>query len=202
MNANVDLHQLWGRWPLLDRAMEFSASYVIVLGAAVFMLLWFRRDGLRAGLAGGIGGLVAVGIAFEIGAVWDRTRPFVAEHWVPLISHGRDASFPSDHLAALGALTVGAWMGWRALGGVVGLIALVVAVARVYVGVHWPSDVIGGFVIGGLAALVLWYALAAAARPINRIDELLQRHRLRPRFDGGGSAIGAPGARTALSRED
>lgn len=200
MNANSDLHQLWGRWSLLDHAMEFAANDVIVIAGLVFLLLWFRRRGLRAGLAGGIGALIALGIAYAIGDVWARSRPFVVYHWVPLISHGRDPSFPSDHLSALGALTVGAWLGWRALGGAVGILALLVAFARVYVGVHWPTDVIGGFVIGGVVALAVWYALAAVERPLGRLDAELQRRRLRPRFTAPAPPPPPPAAKIA-SRE-
>ena len=182
MHLNSDFHQLWGRWAALDDFMKFAANDLIVIAGLVFVLLWLRRDGLRAGLAGGIGAGIAVGIAYAIGGVWARTRPFVHYHWVPLISHGRDPSFPSDHLSALGALTIAAWIGWRRLGGVVGLMALLVAIARVYVGVHWPGDVIGGFVIGGVVAFGVWKLLAAATGPLDRLDEALQARRLRPRF--------------------
>jgi undecaprenyl-diphosphatase len=84
---------------------------------------------------------VAVAATAAIGALQYRPRPFVAQHITPLMSRAPDASFPSDHLAAHGAVTICVWFTSRRLGMTVGAIAFVLAFARVYVGVHYVSDV-------------------------------------------------------------
>jgi undecaprenyl-diphosphatase len=93
-----------------------------------------------------------------ISHAWERTRPFIAH---PKDSHlfipgSHDASFPSDHATAAFAIAVSIWLrhrraGWLALG-----LATLVSVSRVAVGTHYPTDVLGGAVLGTVAAVVLW----------------------------------------------
>ena len=160
--------------------MRFAAVYLIAAAALVAIPLWLRSDGLRTLVAAALGALLAVALTFAIGMLWDRPRPFVAEHFTPLISHAADASFPSDHLAALGAVTICVWLSSRRLGFVVGLIALVVAFARVYVGVHYVSDVAGGFALGLVCGAFMWWATSFAEGVLERADQLLVRCHLRP----------------------
>ena len=160
--------------------MRFAAVYLIVAAALVAIPLWLRSDGLRTVVAAALGALLAVALTAAIGMLWDRPRPFVAEHFTPLVSHAADASFPSDHLAALGAVTICVWFTSRRLGCIVGLIALVVAFARVYVGVHYVSDVVGGCALGLVCGALMWWATSIAHGVLERVDQLLVRCHLRP----------------------
>jgi undecaprenyl-diphosphatase len=77
-----------------------------------------------------------------------------------LLDKTADFSFPSDHLTAMSAVAAGLfvtspllrrhWYGWAATG-----FALLMAFVRVYVGAHYPGDVLGGIVLGSLVAVVL-----------------------------------------------
>ncbi len=94
-------------------------------------------------------------------------RPFVVDHFIPLIMHAADNGFPSDHtLLAAGLAAVG--MYWnKKLGIVLWALAALIAVARVYVGVHHPIDVIGSAVIA-LIAVAGWRAYMTAAKPMQK----------------------------------
>ena len=175
------IRSLSGHVGPLDAAMRFAAVYLVFAAALAVLSLWFRRDGLRPLVAAGFGAVVAVVLTAAIGSVWDRPRPFVAGHFVPLITHAADASFPSDHLAALGAVTICLWWTSRRLGAVVAAIAVVVAVARVYVGVHYVSDVVGGFALGLACGAAMWWVTGRLMPLIAEVDGLLIRLRLRPR---------------------
>ena len=174
------IRSLSGHVGLLDAFMRFAAMYLVFVGVLVLVPIWFRRDGLRTWLAAGLGALLAIGLSAGIGALWDRPRPFVARHFVPLIAHGNDASFPSDHLAVLGAVALCLWFVSRHLAVMVGISALVVAFARVFVGVHYVTDVAGGFILGLACGGLTWWATGRALPAIRRIDRLLVRCRLRP----------------------
>ena len=170
---NWDLAQavngLAGHSAALDQLGIFLANdlvFLIVLGAATWWLLPFGSDdGKRAALAAAaalIGGLV---VAFVVGHLVDVPRPFVAHHVDLLIQSQHDSSFPSDHSTASFAVASTAIVRrmpgrWLLLSG-----ATLVALARVYVGVHYPADVIVGALIGAGFATALLRLDARLARP-------------------------------------
>lgn len=175
------VHALAGHAPWADAVVGDTAVYGV--GAALLLLaaawLW-NRDGLSACVAAVAGAALALLASAAIGAVWDRPRPFVAGHFVPLIAHSADASFPSDHVAVLGAVVVGLWFSSRRLALLAFFLAVVVAFARVYVGVHYVSDVAGGFALGLLCGAVAWWVTRRLAVPLQRLDGALGRAHLRP----------------------
>lgn len=141
-------------------------------------LLLARQRAFRGLLAAALAAIAAIGVAGVIGLLFYVPRPFVLEHFIPLIQHPADSSFPSDHLAALGALCGATWIAARRASVITALIATVVAFARVYVGVHWVSDVVGGFAIGFAIGVAIWYATAAADPLITRMDQAVRRWRV------------------------
>lgn len=134
------------------------------LFALFYIVLWFalpRRDvDTRRALIVSVGtAALAIIISVIIGKLWFVPRPFVVlghlDHM--LIHHKADASFPSDHAAlafslAFTVLRRKTWVGWVNL-----LAAIAVMIARVWVGVHWPTDVIGGAALGFVCSLIIWH---------------------------------------------
>src|SRR5436190_12874985 len=92
--------------------------------------------------------LVARGVAQLIGHAVDRARPYEAMPSVSvLIARTKDFSFPSDHATMAGAVAGGLWFVHRRLGVAAAALALLMAFARVYVGAHYPGDVVAGLVL-------------------------------------------------------
>lgn len=178
-DLDASIHSLTGHVAVADDLMRFAAADLIYAAVLIVALLWFHRDGLRACLAVAVGAVVALAIGQVLGSVVTESRPFVTDHFTPLISHSADGSFPSDHLLVLGALTGAALRASTRLGVAAAVLALVVAVARVYVGVHHPVDVVAGFLIGAACGLAAWQLLAMVRPQLDRLDALLLRHHLR-----------------------
>lgn len=155
-----DIYDLYGSRPL-DAVMKFAANdLVFVLVAAVallFLIPWSRRRLERR--IGAVTATLSLGIALAITKVIsdgvDRTRPFVAHHLVPHIHHAADGSFPSDHTTAAFALAAGVFFYDRVVGSVMLVAGLLIGFARVFEGLHYPSDVAGGALVGIFVALVL-----------------------------------------------
>ncbi len=171
--------------------MAFAAVY----GVGVFALLvlagwWYARfssDAIHSVAATGWAALavfVAFGVNQPIVNAVARPRPFLK---VPgaevLVARSTDYSFPSDHAVVAGAATMGLWIaaayGPRALRWLAGLstfLALFIAFARVYVGVHYPGDVAAGLLIGAAVTTVGWFLLrrigVAIARAVSQRDAL------------------------------
>lgn len=100
-----------------------------------------------------LGAGLALAVAQVLSRLVDRPRPFVADpSGVHLFaSHAADASFPSDHATRD-----------RRLGAVVLAFAFVLAAGRVAVGVHYPSDVLVGALLGAGASPAVHAALRCA----------------------------------------
>lgn len=99
-----------------------------------------------------------------IGLLWDRSRPFLALGFQPTFLVNPTSAFPSGHVTFLIALAAAVFIVNRRAGWWLGAGALLVGVARVAAGVHWPTDVLGGIAVGILGAVVS-YLLIRHYRP-------------------------------------
>ena len=151
-----------------------DAQYLFAaLLAALFLATgkWRSINARHGVVAAGFSALLALGIAHVITELWDRARPYEAHPAAAhlFISPSSDPSFPSDHATAAFAIAVSIWLRNRKAGWLALAMATVLAVSRVAVGVHYPSDVIGGVLIGTASALLLW--LPPIRRPLHRLAE-------------------------------
>lgn len=179
-DLDTSIHSLTGHIGAVDELMRLFADDLIYGAVAFLGVLWFHRRGLRAGLAVAVGALLALALGQLLGWLFPESRPFVIDHFTPLVAHAADGSFPSDHLLVLRALVGGCMLASRPIATAAAVMALLVAAARVYVGIHHPIDVIAGFVVGVACGLVAWATLASVQPYIDGIDATLQRHGLRP----------------------
>lgn len=149
---------------LVTTLVIFTAQWLLLLPAGLvgFAVLVRKRwtQDIAEGAAAGLMTIVFVKIA---GALVHERRPFIVEHVQPLIPHAADNAFPSDHLAACGLAVVYLWPRSKPLAIISFGAACAIAVARVDARLHWPLDVIVGFVLGAAAA-ALAHALATRFR--------------------------------------
>jgi undecaprenyl-diphosphatase len=141
LNSAVRRHHLVGR--AASFAAEWSASAEIVL----MLVIGLHGKQLMVRMLCAVG---TVYVASELlGLAWQRERPFTKlEHVHGLIEHRPERSFPSRHVAsALAMATIGSRAHSR-LGGLMAWLACLLGVSRVATGVHFPSDVLAGGVLG------------------------------------------------------
>ncbi|HZP58624.1 MAG TPA: phosphatase PAP2 family protein [Dehalococcoidia bacterium] len=155
---------LAGRSALLDHLMKFSSQYAIYVILGLLAVSWFVRVGRgeqrrTAVYTGVLSAAIAIGIAIVIQHFYVHDRPFVDRgDVVLLVHHSPDASFPSEHSTAAFGMAAGAGLYRQRLGLLMLALAILTAFSRVYVGIHYPSDVAGGAAIGIGAALLVWTA--------------------------------------------
>jgi membrane-associated phospholipid phosphatase len=147
--------------PWLHGTARLYANQGVVLFGVLLVVgaLWARRHSLlllvRAVLAG-VGVLVAVAVNQPIVAAVAAPRPFVVyPHALVLVHRSTDPSFPSDHATMAGAVAVGLLFVNRRLGVLAAALAVLMAMARVYVGAHFPLDVVAGLIVGGAVAAIV-----------------------------------------------
>jgi undecaprenyl-diphosphatase len=154
------IYGLANKWWPLDWLGIFFAKYLgyfIVLVAVFFLIKernWHQRIYFFA--LGGLSVILARGLITEIiRFFYYRPRPFLVLQIQPLINHDITGSFPSGHATAFFALALAIFYfnrkwGWRCL-----ILALLIGLARIFVGVHWPLDILAGAIIGlGSAFLI------------------------------------------------
>ena len=92
-----------------------------------------------------------------LGLLWDRARPPKAHPGkiIGLTTISPDSSFPSDHAAAAFGIAVAALLTYRFAGRILLAVAIVVALSRVAVGAHYPTDVLAGAAVGSIMALLV-----------------------------------------------
>jgi undecaprenyl-diphosphatase len=144
------------------RAYVVVSELVFVLAILALLLLVPGSRGelaRRTAVAAAASTALAVVIAHFVSAAVDRPRPFVAHAGTihAFINHAADPSFPSDHATAAFAIATAVVLRVRLPGTVLLVLAGVLAIGRVFMGLHYPSDVLAGAAVGAAAAVGCWW---------------------------------------------
>ena len=151
--------------------LKFFGQYLIYILPIFLIIFWFygaktKKAGLTAFFSAGL----AFAFANIIGRLINRPRPFELGTVHELFFHRPTYSFPSDHAAVLFAVAFALYfVGFRKLFWLMLILAIIISFARIATGVHFPSDVFSGAILGFLAAWVIWLL----ERPLDYIYNFL-----------------------------
>ena len=162
------LNKIVGRSPAFDRAVELVSDTFIfhsILFVALLWLIWFKdkreesrtrlfMGGVAAVLVGLMSRLLQLALPFHARPLYadPRLRWPIGIEWGTLNHWG---SFPSDYGALNFALRTVIWVNDRRLGVFAFFWAAITSSARIYLGVNYPSDILGGAVLGILVVILL-----------------------------------------------
>lgn len=158
---NNDLFLLINGWAghssLIDGIMVFFAKdliYVVIAVAVICAGLLVYRKQWRT-LAFFAGSMVLSYALLKLAGMLNVDhRPFMDHYVTQLISHAPGKSFPSDHTTASTAIAAGLLFltAYKKTGVALLAAAVLIGFSRIYVGVHYPADILGGLITGLLGA--------------------------------------------------
>lgn len=203
----------------LDRALAFVGEYGLLI-ALVLLVVWCwwgqRKRGTLDDAASSVAAVVwaplAAGIAVlvnvPIRGFVERPRPAKDHSGLDVLVDGKnDFSFVSDHATLAMALGAALFVAHRRFGLVGIALAAFEGFCRVFMGVHYPTDVIGGFALGTAVALLLSPLAMAVLTPLakavgrsGRLGWLVRDRRVEP----VAAPLGGPAssARTAADPDE
>jgi undecaprenyl-diphosphatase len=145
-----------------DAAQSFNAAAIFVLVALAGSIWFFGRPGganrsKLAAVSAATAGALALLINIVLGALWFHDRPFVdhPRQTLLLVHHAADNSFPSDHASLAFAIAFAIVAFHRRLGLLLVLGAICIGVDRIFIGVHYPIDVLASLFVGLGAAVIV-----------------------------------------------
>jgi membrane-associated phospholipid phosphatase len=168
-----------GNYEALDSVMVILSLYgrEVVWGALIvgLFIIGGEREKKMA-LTLGLIFLILIGVGYVSKAYYSRPRPYdVVDDVRLLVAKESDYSFPSGHTLIVAGGVVVAWLYlrrvWAAL---LSAEAALVAYSRIYVGVHYPSDVVGGVLLGAGCALIVCSETGLVDRLYDRLPKRLR----------------------------
>lgn len=167
------LNGLAGQAAWSDHLFRWATQGTAYLLGALLVGAWFwpgsaldRGQRQRLVIYAVAAALLGLFVAQIIGHLWYRDRPYLHHASYLLTMHANDASFPSDHAVGGFALALPFVFARRRLGWVMLALATILALSRVVVGVHYPSDVVGGALLAFASVAVIWWVRPWFERPL------------------------------------
>jgi undecaprenyl-diphosphatase len=153
INAGANLHgyKLW--------LGIFAAKYLIFL-IVIFLMgvwLWGSKKQRSTLLIAFIAVIISLLMNWGISHIWFHPRPFMLGVGYTYLIHGPDSSFPSDHVTVLFTISLVFLLqtGMRLPAFFILFLTILVAWARIYVGVHFPFDMLGAVFVSAFSVSIL-----------------------------------------------
>jgi undecaprenyl-diphosphatase len=150
------INGLAGKSPLLNQIMVFSAKYIVAIIPLIIIALWLLREKESKMVAVFI--TLSVGIALLLGYLtknfYYHPRPFAMGIGLDLVPDFPTSSFPSNHTTSMFALSFALLFVKRYKWAIISFpLALLVGFSRIFIGVHFPFDILGSIAYGTIGTI-------------------------------------------------
>lgn len=154
-NLFFQIFSLHNQFPWLTPIMVIVTKYLNYLSFLIGTIIAYKAGTKeRKAWVLMVGGLILIYPVIQLIRLFiQEPRPFLTFHLTPLITPPADLSFPSGHASFMGVIAAAFLITRSKWSWLFIFLALLVGFSRIYVGVHYPLDVLTGFVLG---FLIVW----------------------------------------------
>lgn len=158
MDNKVFMHinRLSARGSAIDLLMIWISKRIRFVFIFVLVFMWFRNDSYKNASNNAV---MSMGITLFIHTLiklfYFKPRPFVKNRVGILIPSKLDSTFPSKHTLLVFAISTSIFLYDRFLGSIMWVLSLLTGFSRIWVGHHYPSDIIGSAFIASITSIIL-----------------------------------------------
>ncbi|KOP79928.1 undecaprenyl-diphosphatase [Cytobacillus solani] len=158
MNYKVfkSINQLSGRCFPIDFLMILISKKIRYVYIFVLIYMWFRNDSYKKASCNAV---ISAGITLLINILiklfYFKPRPFMKSQVGILIPSKMGSSFPSKHTLLVFAISTSIFLYDRVLGSIMLVLSVLTGFSRIWVGHHYPSDIIGSAFISSMTSIII-----------------------------------------------
>jgi len=174
------INGLAGRSAVADYIIQGIANdyFVIVSFCLGLLAIWFGSTSKEMQKAV-IAAVISIGLASLLVVLsnhfYFRPRPFTELPTTLLFYKPGDSSFPSNMATVLMAISIPIFWTNKKIGGLFIGVSIIASLARVYIGIHYPFDIMGGFILALAAAVAAIYILKILGKYVDLFLKMLQK---------------------------
>jgi undecaprenyl-diphosphatase len=150
------INQFSGRYSPIDLLMILISNKIRYVFIFVLIFMWFRNDSYKKVSCNAV---KSTGITWLIHTLiklfYFKPRPFVNKRVGILIPSKMDSTFPSKHTLLVFAISTSIFLYDRVLGSIMWVLSVLTGFSRIWVGHHYPSDIIGSAFIASMTSIIL-----------------------------------------------
>ena len=147
------INQMTGRSSLIDHFMILVSNKVRYVYFLVLIVMWFKKHPYRQITNNAvISAIITLIINIVLKLVITKPRPYIKRRVGILIPSKMDATFPSKHALLVFAVSTSILLFNRVLGSIMTGLSILTGFSRIWVGHHYPSDIIGSALLGSLTS--------------------------------------------------
>lgn len=154
------INQFAGNNTLIDQILISLAQATPYIFIVILALLWFSGNlaKMTSSFQAGLAVLLGMLTSYVISLFYYHSRPFVQGLGTQLVEHAPDSSFPSDHTTFIFCIAIMLLFSksTRSLAYVLSGVSLISGLSRVYVGVHFPLDIVGAILVAITSSIVVF----------------------------------------------
>jgi undecaprenyl-diphosphatase len=163
--------------PLVDQLMLFLAEFLVLLVPLSLIYLWFEdREGKEDSLFTAYSAVLSILIAYFLGVFYSHENPSAT--YDTIVSFRPENSFPSQHTAAMiGTALPLLYRDRERLGWLILAAGVLTGLSRIYVGEHWPIDILGSALAAGIGlgiSYISWDMLEPVRSPVIELAEKIE----------------------------